>query len=74
MHTRHGCAQDGCTPLHVASRYGHAAVVAALLAAGGNKDAADKVRVCVCVCVCERSYWGLGEGLDGRVSLCVVFR
>ena len=67
MHTRHGCAQDGCTPLNMASQQGHAAVVAALLAAGANKEAADEVCVCVCVfacvCMCVRVC----------ICLCVIF-
>lgn len=38
------CSQEGSSPLHCAARYGHAACVALLLAAGANKDAQDSVR------------------------------
>ena len=36
-------SQSGATPLHIAAEKGHTEVVKALLAAGANKDAADKV-------------------------------
>ncbi len=36
-------AQDGWTPLTVAEARGHLPVVTALLAAGANKEAVDKV-------------------------------
>ena len=43
--TERCCApQSGYTPLHWASRYGHATVVEHLLAAGAIKDAKTKVR------------------------------
>ena len=36
-------SQDGYTPLYVSSQKGHVEVVKALLAAGVDKDKADKV-------------------------------
>ena len=47
--------QFGKTPLHVAARYGYAAVVEQLLAAGAAVDAKDKV-------------WGVGGHGGGRVG------
>jgi hypothetical protein len=37
-------SQGGYTALHVAAQYGHTEAVNALLAAGANREAADKVR------------------------------
>ena len=35
--------QDGCSPLHVATRYGHLDVVKTLTEAGANIDQVNKV-------------------------------
>ena len=65
--TRGRAPQGGRTPLFAAAIRGHRAVVEALVKAGANKDAQDKVRegrggevsrtngVCV-------SFWGLQKG------------
>ena len=54
-------AQNGCTPLGNACLKGHAEVVRALLSAGANKDAADKVGIILLLCssfniVCKQKY------------------
>ena len=57
--------QDGMTPLHYAAKYGYAAIVGVLFAAGADKDAETEV-----------SGWGGGEGplLGSSVwFICVSF-
>lgn len=61
--------QDGDTPLLLAAQTGHTEVAAALLAAGANKDAANKVgyrrpvtAMSIGVCVYLRYYLAQSPG------------